>query len=298
MQSQYPDQDAAMFQLTCQKCGTVNQVPQGTACNCGHCGQLLPTMQTQSAAKSNFAVGQILNSTFSMLFKKPVMFFGLAIIAGLPSAIFLIANGSDLELSWLMGEEDFALMALAGIIDSIFSMIMEAGAVYAVFRVLRKENVTIGQAYDFSKAREWPLFGAAVLVGLATGVGTLLFVIPGIILMLMLAMTIPACAVERLGVMDSMKRSANLTRGYRLPILGLYLISGLLIAVLGALFDAVLNSITIGVTTYIVISTLLEALPLAFEIVMTAMIYFKLRQIKEGMGLDHLAGSFELNQSE
>ncbi len=298
MQSQYPDQDASMLQVTCPKCGTVNQMPHGTACNCGHCGQALPTVQTQSAAASKLGVGQILSGTFSTLFKKPVIFFGLSIIACLPSAIFLFKNRSGIEMAWLTGEEDFVLMAIADILYGIGSMLMEAGVVYAVFRVLRNESVTIEEAYGFSKTRAWPLFVAAILVGLATGVGTVFFVIPGVILMLMLAMTIPACAVEHLGVMDSMKRSAQLTKGYRLPILGLYCISGILIAVLGILLDTILGGMTIGFTTYTVLSTVFAAIPLAFEIVMTAMIYFKLRELQDGMGLDQLAGSFEVNAGE
>lgn len=252
----------------------------------------------RGASPCIFGVGQILSNTFSTLFKKPSVFFGLSIIAGLPSALFLIKNRKDMELTWLMGETDFILTGVASILSVIGSMLMEACAVYAVFRVLRKEAVTIEQAYDFSKANMWPLLLATILVGLVIGVGTVFFVIPGIILMLILAMTIPVCAVERCGVIDSIKRSVTLTLGYRLPILCLYLVSGILIAVLGFLSDAILGGLTIGFTSYTAISTLLNAIPLTFELVMTALIYFNLREIKEGMTLDHLADAFELEQGK
>ena len=252
-------QFSQMIQVTCQRCGTVNQMPTGVVCNCGRCGQPLPvsapsgqfwpaqvSLQTmgqsqptawaQSSVTSKFAFGQILTSSFSILVTKPVVFWGLAIMAGLPQAFLLVKNSGAIEAARLAGEEDVLLMSIVGILDVIMGMFMEACAVYTVFKVLRHQVVTLEEAYNFSKARMLSLFGASILVGLSVGLGTVAFIIPGVILMVLLAMTIPACAFESLGILDSMKRSVELTKGYRLPIFGLYLITGISSAALALLF--------------------------------------------------------------
>ena len=95
------DQAPKMVQVTCQHCGTFNQMPPGVACNCGRCGQPLlmfapsgqpwpgqassqataPSQlntQTRSVVTPNFDVGQILGSVFSILFKKPTLFLDWA----------------------------------------------------------------------------------------------------------------------------------------------------------------------------------------------------------------------------
>ena len=110
-------------------------------------------------------------------------------------------------------------------------------------------------------------------------------------------MTIPVCAIERLGAVDSLKRSVELTKGYRRPIFGLYLVGGILIIGVQCLLDVSLDIVS-SFVWHSIFYTLLNAFPLAFGIVMTAMAYFKLREIKEGVTLDGLAGAFELNQGQ
>jgi len=322
------DQTSQMVQVACQNCGTVNQMPPGVACNCGRCGQLLPvsapadklcstqvspqdaaqpqpTTQAQSAVTPKLAIGQVLGSVFSILLKKPAIFFGLGLVAGLPSALFLSKHAKTIEtaeeIAEFTGEDEIVitdyLYNLADIVDYMSCMLLGAAFAYIVFKVLRQEAVSVRQAYDFSKTRMWSLFGATLLVGLATGLGLMLFIIPGVIVAVLLSMTIPVCSIEGLGAVNSLKRGLELTKGYRLPIFGLYLISGVLIGGVQLLFDESLDIVD-SFIWYNIFYTLLNAFPLAFGLVMTVVIYFKLRKIKENVILDHLVDVFELNQSQ
>ncbi len=55
---------------------------------------------------------------------------------------------------------------------------------------------------------------ASVLVGVAFGVGLVLFIVPGLLLMFRLSLTTPVVSLERAGAIAAMRRSFALTRGH------------------------------------------------------------------------------------
>lgn len=55
--------------------------------------------------------------------------------------------------------------------------------------------------------------------------GFMLLLIPGLILMCLWSLVVPACVLERLGPLSSLSRSARLTKGYRWPVFGLILLT-------------------------------------------------------------------------
>jgi hypothetical protein len=64
--------------------------------------------------------------------------------------------------------------------------------------------------------------------GLVIVFGLILLVVPGIILGLMWALTVPVAAIENTGLLDSLNRSAELTKGGRGRVFVIYLLFALL----------------------------------------------------------------------
>ena len=236
-----------------------------------------PTVQpAATTAESSFSVGSILSRTFATLMKNPAVFFGLAIIAILPSTIVEALSPEQRSLGFVMQ-----------VVETILSLAVQGAIAYTVYCVLTGKSTSLGDSVSRGMARIGPLLLAAILTGLGIGIGMLLLVIPGIIVMCVWAVTIPACVVEKLGPLESINRSTELTRGYRMPIFGLLLITGLL----GVGF-------IIGAATQSVMAATLVAAPFvaaiqAFNCVMVAIIYYDLRAIKEGVTLDSLANVFD-----
>ncbi|HEX8118643.1 MAG TPA: hypothetical protein VF521_15315, partial [Pyrinomonadaceae bacterium] len=69
-----------------------------------------------------------------------------------------------------------------------------------------------------------------VLQILVTTFGYILLIVPGIIFSLMFSVSVPAAIVERLGAVDAMRRSYELTKGYKGLIFITYFLWWLLIA--------------------------------------------------------------------
>jgi hypothetical protein len=62
----------------------------------------------------------------------------------------------------------------------------------------------------------------AIDSALGVGLGVILGAVLFISILVMMGMAIPACAVEKLGAIDSLRRSASLTKGSRLTIMIIY----------------------------------------------------------------------------
>lgn len=108
------------------------------------------------------------------------------------------------------------------------------------------DTVTLGELWH--PGPFWTYLVAMFLVGLAVGIGTLLLIIPGIILALMLMFT-PFVVIDRaIGPINSLKESRRITHGHKWSLLG-FVIVITLINVLGLICLVVGLLVTMPVTT-------------------------------------------------
>ena len=73
----------------------------------------------------------------------------------------------------------------------------------------------------------------SIIYGLAVGIGTVLFIVPGLFLAVSLVFAQPAVILEDAGVIEALKRSWSLTSGNRLKLFGLGVIVAILSGVVG-----------------------------------------------------------------
>lgn len=233
-------------------------------------------------AAPRFDVGSVLRLTFSCLGKNFGLFIGLAIIAALPSLV--------LENSF---EDSPGRKLLFQLVGGFFTTVFEGAIAYGVFRTLRGERVGLGESLSRGLSRLFPLIVASFIINIGTAIGTLLLIVPGIILACMWSVTIPACVVENLGPLDSLQRSANLTDGYRWSIFGLMLlyIFAVLVIVFGAGFFFLL--LTNDPVSAKLGAGILGILPTAVYTIMLAAVYYQLRSVTEGVAIDKLTSVFD-----
>lgn len=80
-----------------------------------------------------------------------------------------------------------------------------------------------------------PVVVIYILSMLLTMLGTLLLIIPGVIVFLTLYLSVPVKLSENIGIIDSLKRSASLTKGNRWGILGTMLVPAIPIMIISFL---------------------------------------------------------------
>jgi hypothetical protein len=144
------------------------------------------------------------------------------------------------------------------------------------------------------------MFLIGLLMVLGIFAGTLLLIVPGMILVMMWSVAIPACVVERTGVFGAFSRSRELTRGHRWAIFGLYIAFILFMIVISMVFAALSGASMFGespagtaslaqIGGYVVSTMITSIIGSAF----IASMYYELRQIKEGIGPEALASVFD-----
>ena len=102
-------------------------------------------------------------------------------------------------------------------------------------------------------------------------------------------MSVPAAIEEKLGVFDAMSRSKVLTDGYRGDIFGVLFVVGILnfgaTLVLGLL--AAKNQ-----TLMLVLSGIKDLLAVGLSATATAVMYYRLRSVKESIDVDQISSVF------
>lgn len=227
-------------------------------------------------------VGSVISRTFETLMKNPVVFFGLSLIVVIPPAI----------VGALIPEESGLAVAIK-LFEIILGFVVQGAIAYAVYQVMSNKAVSIGDAVTRGTARFVPLVFTSLLATLGMALGMVLLIVPGAILMCMWFVAMPACVVEKTGPVESLQRSAFLTRGCRMQIFGLLFLIVVLVAILMGVLTFLLVSITGNYVVAGLITAILGTVPQAFCSVIYAIVYFDLRVLKEGVSLGSLTSVFD-----
>ncbi len=133
------------------------------------------------------------------------------------------------------------------------------------------------QTRDLTEARLPSVIAAGIFETLAVLLGLLLFVVPGIALMLLWSLTIPVLAAERLGATDAMRRSWGLARHALGRLLAIGMIFVLVVA-LAALMTAIIEvSIGEALWAYLLLGDVMLPIVTLFSAIVWTHAYLDLR---------------------
>ena len=126
----------------------------------------------------------------------------------------------DSRLILVLGAAWFAVASLLGVVITAepvpFVSQVGAAAIQAFFAAALTYAAVGDYAPSPSEAANvagrayWPVLGVTLLTGLATAIGLLLLIIPGIAVSLLFGLSIPVMMAERPTVIEAMRRSATL----------------------------------------------------------------------------------------
>jgi hypothetical protein len=252
-----------------------------------------------SPALRPLSVGEILDTSFQVYRRHFSALATIVLICNGPPILLQIYSRAGGSASWVLTLLYIGLVVVLGLIAT-------GASVFVVSESYLGRAITAREALARSGPFVAPLIMASLLVGLLAMLGFLLLVIPGLIIVCGLALTVPALVVEAASPMDAMGRSWTLTRGFRLRMLGLFILIFLLIlipyiAVMGAfgIASALFAAggakgvgaaiILIGTVVAAVVQLLLSPLYQAALVIA----YYDLRVRKEGFDLEVLASALQ-----
>ena len=231
-------------------------------------------------------ISSILKRTFSILSQHLGLILPLALMASLPLEVLFPVN----EGGRPSGSNGFILIFA----NLVLTALATGSIAWAVSSIVRGAPLTLGEAFKVAVVRGISIVLASLLMGLCLFGGFMLLIVPGVIVLCMLAVTLQACTLEGLKPLASLKRSRELTRGHRLSILALLFLAGLVALAAGLLVGIIGIFLPGDSPLFSLIIDCAIALPgMAFSHTMMAVIYGDLRSIKEGAGLDAAVRVFD-----
>jgi hypothetical protein len=240
-----------------------------------------------SPTTSPFRVGVVLSKTFAVFSRQLGNFLLLTFIPLIPVLAFAILRQPELQKGPPLASVTLS-GALAGILTFVLQTVAQATTLYGAFQQMRGQSFTISQSLAVGLRRTLPVFAVALSGGLLTGLAAILLLVPGLILLCMFYVAVPACVIEKIGV-AALSRSGALTQGHRWQIFG----QVMLVTVVAAIVQfALMRFGGDGILTkllnfaWLVVNT-------SFVAVLHAVTYHDLRVAKEGIDIDNLVSVFD-----
>lgn len=259
-------------------------------------------MTDASLPKPPLGVGTIISDSFGVYFRNFLPFY-LVVLA--PSLLLLpltavmtageaVSPGSPPgAVFWIYMAATMAVLILQMIVLVRMTEAARAGRSVSPFAALKGSLGVLA-----------PTALLYFLSALAATICIIFFLLPGLWLGAVLSVTAPAVILGGAGF-GGMGRSARLTKGYRWPIIGLYILFWVFLAVIFAVLQAgqmaaldvwayaefTVASANAGIG-FLVVTTLLGAAFYPVFYILPAMLFLRLRDIKEGGGDEALTDVF------
>ena len=260
-------------------------------------------------AKPSLGVGTILGESFSLYFSN---FVPMTIVCAVPVIISYVVSFSLLgfpDPAEIAGDpsDPFAYYrdnGLGLVISTIFSIaiwgFIAAAMTGMAYDAKVGNPVSVGQGFRAGMSHLVVTALTVLIVYICFVIGLMLLIIPGLLIVAMWFVFIPAIVVEKAGF-GSLGRSAALTKEYRWPLIGLLILFGLIAMVMGiviglvsglAAFGATSGGFSVMMIISMVINAVLAIVLYAVSGAMAALTYARLVEIKEGRGMSSLAEVF------
>lgn len=270
------------------------------------------TDTSMPAAKPSLGVSTILSESFSIYFRN---FVPMSLVCLVPIVLSylvsfaLLGTPDPLEVA---GDPDnpFAYYTENGVpflISMVFSIavwgFIAAAMTSMAYDAKVGKPVSVPQGFRAGLSNLVMVALVVVVVYIVFCVGLALLIVPGLWIMGLWFVIVPAIVVEKAGF-GALGRSGQLTKGYRWSLVGLALLFLLLAIVIGAVIGGVstllaftglsggagaLNPLMIAA---MLINGLLSMVLYAISGALAALAYARLVEIKEGRGISALADVF------
>lgn len=257
-------------------------------------------MTDYSTETPSLGIGAILGDTTSLLLSNFLAACGIALIPiGIGMVISTSLFGVDIATGQNPAPTDFdqdfytslGVMFLFQLVSYSIATAMLVSFAYDV-KLGRPKRISAYISRVVSNIIPLIVLSLAAYIVIMIGMG--LFVIPGLWAYAVFSVVAPVIVVEAAGF-RALGRSAALTKDYRWPIVGLLIVMLLIVIVVSAITGFIVGFIATLISSPILVlglNIVSSTVGFAFACIMIALLYARLREIKEGVSVDHLADVF------
>ncbi len=244
-------------------------------------------LQAGQAAERDFRLGHVVAQTSSILWRHLLPFLLLYVIASLLLNVPVTFTNDNSPVA------DVAIACgISLLLYMVFNAFAGAAVAYAAIDDMRGRPVDMTAALRVALRRFFPVLGVTAAVVVLAVLGLALMIVPAAIVISAFFVVVPACVVEGLGPVQGMRRSAELTKGYRWRIFALAF-AALVTEMIGQML---LDQATRPFGNFALIlapQVAWDVVVGAFVAIAMAVTYRDLRVAKEGVDADQIATVFD-----
>jgi hypothetical protein len=239
------------------------------------------------------SIGEILDGAFILLRRHFALVLGIAVVCeGIPSAI-------DVYIDLTGGaSQNPGLSLLNRVLTLVGGVLVTGATVRVVSEAYLGRTPLFGDAMRFAGSRFGTIFGANLMSGFLTVLATLALIIPGIVVACGYSVAAEAAALESGSSGEALRRSWDLTKGFKWKALALWVVSvGLILVVFlsAGVLGGILGGVVGGLDMILALFAACVSLVIypVISCVFT-LFYYDLRVRKEGFDLEMLSRQLEL----
>ena len=253
------------------------------------------------------SIGRIFSRAFGTLRSNPLVTLGIAFLFGAMPSLLLayVVQVSGTQAFEVLGSAAvIALAIFSAVVAIMLAMITQGALVRATTAYSEGRKASLGESAMAGLSVALPLFLLGLVSAVGIALGFLLLLVPGIILYVMWSVAAPALVEERLGPIEALGRSADLTSGARWKVFGLTLVVVVLYWLVSALvglltvmwYGGLANFAATGTMGmpigYLLINGIFGTITSAVWGVIQTSLYVELRDWKDGPRSEALAEIF------
>ena len=255
-----------------------------------------------NTGNESLGVGKIIGDTFSLFISNIASIFMLVFVPTLVIVLvqYWLTPNIDPDNLGAFNPEDYSVAGhiLSILVPMVGMSLISALIVRLAYDAKVGNPMRPGAYFSSAIAVIIPLVICTIIASIVTGIGIVALVIPGLWIFAVWCCITPAIVIENAGF-DSFGRSAQLTKEYRWPCLGAMLVVILisyipffvLLGLFGSLAFAGGGVSSLGIA-FILFQAVATTIYMAAYGICIALIYARLREIKEGTSVEQLAEVF------
>jgi hypothetical protein len=251
-------------------------------------------------------VGRVLDRSFKLIRDNFVLLTAIILIVYFPLFFFqffmrTLEMSAQQMTAGPFVQTDTLLVGFAAVAVAAFAWVFivplgQMAVTSAIQSIYLGRRVSAVQAYLDVLRLFLRALGLVFIVGFLLVLGWLFCVVPGILVTIVFFVVFPVCVVEKRGIFETLERSYRLTKKNWMSIFVIIFLVGLIkYAVSGALSlagEALFTSpSTLSVLGNALINFTGTVLVAPLDLVVSSVVYFELREAREGFDLELMARS-------
>ena len=281
--------------------GTILTDPDACASTGGHDMNETIGQGGGIAALTPRRIGEILSAAFQLYRRHWRTLLAIAAVVVVPLTLlqygaghWFRSNGQQLQDTAEVSTSLWAVASawlLAALVGLLLYQVLTGAITRNIATDVAGQDLNLEQSYRFGFTRLGPILVVSILVGLATLLGLVVFIIPGIYIAVRLAVSTQALIVEDKRGTEAMRRSWELVGGHWWHAAFTLLVAGLLTGVVNAVITA-----PFGASAWLVqgiAAAVATTVTLPYGALVGVLLYLDLRARKERLHLDTLKADLQ-----